>query len=96
MIAAAGRMSPAGAGIRPNFMPALCPSEVPVKLDDGWLGKLALEKVLGTPKAMSVEEIDEVVAMFVRGAVVARDAGFKGCQIHGTLLNDCLETSGLF
>ncbi|KAH9834380.1 NADPH dehydrogenase [Teratosphaeria destructans] len=32
---------------------------------------------------MTVEEIDEVVANFVHGAVVAREAGFKGCQIHG-------------
>lgn len=78
-----GRMSPAGAGIRPAGMAPLCPSAVPVALGDSWLDKLALEKVLGTPKAMSVEEIDEVVAMFVRGAVVARDAGFAGCQLHG-------------
>ena len=78
-----GRMSPAGAGIRPKDMQALCPSEVAVELGDTWLDKLALDKVLGTPKAMSHEEIDEVVGMFVRGAVVARDAGFQGCQIHG-------------
>ncbi|TKA50510.1 hypothetical protein B0A55_11920, partial [Friedmanniomyces simplex] len=78
-----GRMSPAGAGIRPKEMRALCPSEVPVQLGDTWLDKLALEKVLGTPKAMTVEDIDEVVGMFVRGAVVAREAGFAGCQLHG-------------
>lgn len=78
-----GRMSPAGAGNRPADMPALCPSSVPVKLGDGWLDKLALDKVLGTPKEMTVEEIDEAVENFVRGAVVARDAGFAGSQIHG-------------
>jgi 2,4-dienoyl-CoA reductase-like NADH-dependent reductase (Old Yellow Enzyme family) len=78
-----GRMSPAGAGNRPSDMRALCPSEVPVKLGDGWLDKFALEKVLGCPKAMSMEEIDEAVENFVRGAVVARDAGFAGCQLHG-------------
>ncbi|KAK0254486.1 hypothetical protein B0A54_13004 [Friedmanniomyces endolithicus] len=78
-----GRMSPAGAGIRPKEMRALCPSEVPVQLGDTWLDKLALDKVLGTPKAMTVEDIDEVVGMFVRGAVVARDAGFAGAQLHG-------------
>jgi 2,4-dienoyl-CoA reductase-like NADH-dependent reductase (Old Yellow Enzyme family) len=76
-------MSPAGAGNRPADMRALCPSEVPVKLGDGWLDKLALDKVLGTPKAMTVEEIDDAVENFVRGAVVARDAGFAGCQLHG-------------
>ncbi|TKA28089.1 hypothetical protein B0A54_16061 [Friedmanniomyces endolithicus] len=78
-----GRMSPAGAGIRPKEMRALCPSEVPVQLGDTWLDKLALDKVLGTPKAMTIEDVDEVVGMFVRGAVVARDAGFAGAQLHG-------------
>lgn len=77
-----GRMSPAGAGNRPADMRALCPSEVPVKLGDGWLDKLALQKVLGTPKAMTVAEIDEVVSCFLRGAVVAKAAGFAGCQLH--------------
>ena len=76
-------MSPAGAGIRPKEMRALCPSEVPVQLGDTWLDKLALDKVLGTPKAMTIEDVDEVVGMFVRGAVVARDAGFAGAQLHG-------------
>lgn len=82
-IAHPGRMSPAGAGIRPAGTPALCPSEVPVELGDTWLDKLALSKVLGTPKAMSLEDIDEVVGMFLRAAIVARDAGFAGAQIHG-------------
>ncbi|EME43373.1 hypothetical protein DOTSEDRAFT_72697 [Dothistroma septosporum NZE10] len=78
-----GRMSPVGAGNRSADMQPLCPSSVPVKLGDSWLDKLALDKVLGTPKAMTHEEIDEAVENFVRGAVVARAAGFSGCQIHG-------------
>ena len=60
-----GRMSPAGAGNRPADMPALCPSSVPVRLGETWLDKLAVQKVLGTPKAMSLEEIDEAVANWV-------------------------------
>ncbi|KAK5140969.1 hypothetical protein LTR04_002779, partial [Oleoguttula sp. CCFEE 6159] len=78
-----GRMSPAGAGVRPADMPAICPSSVPVKLGDSWLDRMALDKVLGTPRAMTHEDIDAVVADWVRGAVVAREAGFKGCQLHG-------------
>lgn len=35
-----GRMSPAGAGMRPSTMQTLCPSSVPVKLGDTWLDKL--------------------------------------------------------
>lgn len=78
-----GRMSPAGAGERPPDMRTLCPSEVPVKLGVGWLDKVALDAMLGTPKAMSLQEIDAVVAGWTRGAIVAREAGFAGCQIHG-------------
>lgn len=35
-----GRMSPAGAGMRPPDQPTLCPSSVPVRLGDSWLDKL--------------------------------------------------------
>lgn len=78
-----GRMSPAGAGIRPSDMQPLCPSEVPVELGDTWLDKMAIGTVLGVPRAMTVEEIDDVVEKWVHGATVARDAGFAGCQLHG-------------
>lgn len=81
-------MSPAGAGIRPAGMRAICPSEVPVKLGETWLDKMALDKVLGTPKEMTVEEIDQAVAEWVRGAVVAKEAGFAGCQLHGRLRSE--------
>lgn len=80
-----GRMSPAGAGNRPADMPALCPSAVPVALPgaDSLLDKYALGKLLGTPKAMTLAEIDDVVAMFRHGARVAHAAGFDGIQLHG-------------
>lgn len=78
-----GRMSPAGAGIRPAGMRPLCPSEVPVNMGDGWMDKFMVEKALGTPKAMSLQEIDEVVEMFKNGALVSKEAGFAGIQIHG-------------
>ncbi|KAK5118581.1 hypothetical protein LTR85_008046 [Meristemomyces frigidus] len=78
-----GRMSAAGAGVRPADMPTMCPSSVPVVLGDTWLDKLALDKVLGTPKAMTIEEIDNVVELFKHGARVAHTAGFQGIQLHG-------------
>lgn len=78
-----GRMSKAGAGIRPADMPTMCPSSVPVQLGDTWLDKLALDKFLGTPKAMTIEEIDNVVELFKHGARVAHTAGFSGIQLHG-------------
>lgn len=78
-----GRMSPAGAGNRASDMPALCPSSVPVELGDNWLDKMAIQAVLGTPKAMTLPEIDEAVADWKRGADAAAIAGFKGIQLHG-------------
>lgn len=78
-----GRMSPAGAGVGRGDLPTQCPSSVPVHLGDTWLDKLALDKVLGTPKAMTPQEIDEAVANWIRGARVAKEAGFAGVQLHG-------------
>lgn len=82
-IAHPGRMSPAGAGMRPTGTPPLCPSSVPVKLGDTWLDKVALDKILPTPKTVTIQDIDAVVADFVRGAMVAKEAGFAGAQLHG-------------
>ncbi|KAH9223942.1 hypothetical protein DL95DRAFT_484754 [Leptodontidium sp. 2 PMI_412] len=78
-----GRMSPTGAGNRPADMPAICPSSVPVKLSDKWLEKLAIQSLLGTPKAMTIPEIDQAVKDWKRGAHLAKAAEFKGIQLHG-------------
>lgn len=78
-----GRMAPAGAGNRPSDLANLCPSSVPVKLGDTWLDKLAVSQLLGTPKAMTLPEIDSAVEDWKRGALVAKAAGFKGIQLHG-------------
>jgi len=64
-------------------MPPLCPSSVTVDLGDKWLEKMAIQTLLGTPKAMTVQEIDQVVEDWKRGADVAATAGFKGIQLHG-------------
>jgi len=76
-------MSPAGAGNRPADMPAICPSSVPVKLSDKWLEKLAIQSLLGTPKAMTVPVDHQVAEDWKRGARVPKAAGFKGIQLHG-------------
>lgn len=78
-----GRMSPIGAGNRPANMSPLCASSVPVDLGDTWLEKMAIQALLGTPKAMTITEIDQAVADWKRGAHFAQAAGFKGIQLHG-------------
>lgn len=77
-----GRMSPAGAGIRPANMAPICPSSVPVGMGDRWVDKKAVELVLGTPRAATLQDIDEAINAFVVGAQVALTAGFAGIQIH--------------
>jgi len=47
------------------------------------MGAQGVDKLLGTPKEMSLAEIDEVVAAWVHGAIVSLKAGFAGCQLHG-------------
>ena len=39
--------------------------------------------MLGTPRAATLKDIDNLVQGFVHGATVAMKAGFAGCQLHG-------------
>jgi 2,4-dienoyl-CoA reductase-like NADH-dependent reductase (Old Yellow Enzyme family) len=80
-----GRMSPKGAGLRPDDMPPICPSSVPVQLGDRWIDKKAIEMMIGTPREATLQDIDEAVEAFVVGAKVAEAAGFKGVQIHAAV-----------
>lgn len=42
-----------------------------------------MDAVLGTPREATLEDIDDVVAAWVHGARLAKEAGFAGCQLHG-------------
>ncbi len=42
-----------------------------------------LEKVFNTPRALTHEEILEIIERFGRSAALAKQAGFSGVQIHG-------------
>jgi 2,4-dienoyl-CoA reductase-like NADH-dependent reductase (Old Yellow Enzyme family) len=64
-------------------MSNLCPSSVPVNLGDKWFDKMAIQAILGTPKAMTLTEINEIVADCKRGADVVAAVGFAGIQLHG-------------
>lgn len=54
-----------------------------VSIAGGLPSDQALDAVLGTPREATLEDIDFAVASWVRGAVLAREAGFAGCQLHG-------------
>lgn len=54
----------------------------------------AVSKILGIPKAMTLEEIDSVVEMWKHATRVAQAAGFDGIQLHaahGFLLSQFLS-----
>lgn len=87
-----GRMSPKGAGIRPDDLQPICPSSVPVELGDRWIDKKAVELALGTPREATLADIDEAVEAFVIGAKVAEAAGFAGIQIHGAVRSTSLSS----
>ena len=38
---------------------------------------------MGTPREATLDDIDAVVAAWVHGARLAKEAGFAGCQLHG-------------
>lgn len=72
----------------PNFIckQPVAPSAIP--LENG------LEKGFNTPRALSEEEILEIITKFARSAELAKQAGFTGVQIHsahGYLLNQFLS-----
>lgn len=78
-----GRQSPVGAGNRGFFAKALAPSEVPLSFGPGVLATLLRKLVFGSPKAMSTEEINEVIDQFVKASVHIYNSGFKGIELHG-------------
>jgi 2,4-dienoyl-CoA reductase-like NADH-dependent reductase (Old Yellow Enzyme family) len=65
----AGRQSPRRLSKQP-----VAPSVVPMK---------GFANVFGTPRALTSDEIEALVARFATAAVVAKRAGFDGVQLHG-------------
>ncbi|WPH03986.1 Hypothetical protein R9X50_00686900 [Acrodontium crateriforme] len=73
---------------------AMGPSAVALNIGNGIIAQLARWLVFGTPKAMTVEEIQIVVKQFASAAKLASDAGFKGVELHaahGYLLSQFLS-----
>ncbi|KAL6880750.1 FMN-linked oxidoreductase [Trichoderma novae-zelandiae] len=91
-----GRQSPAKTGTRGFFEKSIAPSPTPLHLGDGILAKLASAFVFGTPREMTVEDIQRVVSQFAETAKLAAEAGFAGVELHaahGYLLSQFLNPS---
>ncbi|EGY23372.1 hypothetical protein VD0002_g3026 [Verticillium dahliae] len=78
-----GRQSPPGAGDRSFFAKTLAPSAVPLRLGDDPISRALSAIAFGTPKAMSVDEIKDVIRRFAETARITAEAGFQGVQVHG-------------
>lgn len=77
-----GRQSPLGAGTRGFWGKTLAPSAVPLQLGPGLVARAISALVFGTPKAMSEDEIREVVDKFAAAARLAAESGFDGVELH--------------
>ncbi|KAF2679347.1 putative FMN binding oxidoreductase [Lentithecium fluviatile CBS 122367] len=89
-----GRQSPAASGTRSFFAKSIAPSAVGMHLGPGVLDWVLSKVLFGTPREMTVSEIDEVVQQFAAAAKLAWESGFKGVQIHaahGFLLTQFLS-----
>jgi 2,4-dienoyl-CoA reductase-like NADH-dependent reductase (Old Yellow Enzyme family) len=77
-----GRQSTRGSGRSP-FTPSKSASAVPLNAGgNGIISKAVSRLMFGTPKEMSLRDIDIVVESFVQGARVSKEAGFEGVQLH--------------
>ncbi|KAH7234104.1 hypothetical protein B0J15DRAFT_571702 [Fusarium solani] len=77
-----GRQSPLGAGTKSFWTKNLAPSAVPLDLGSDLVSRLASCVVFGTPKEMTLEDIETVIQRFANAARIAAAAGFDGVEIH--------------
>jgi 2,4-dienoyl-CoA reductase-like NADH-dependent reductase (Old Yellow Enzyme family) len=78
-----GRQSPAGAGKRGFFAKPIAPSAVALQMGPGIVAKAITALLFGTPREMSVSDIETVVKQFAKSARLAAASGFAGVEIHG-------------
>lgn len=69
-------------GYRSFMEKSIAPSAVALNFPGGFWARVLGRLIMGTPRAMTMEDIDLVVQQFVEGAVLMYKAGFKGIQLH--------------
>lgn len=80
-------------GKRGFLAKTIAPSAVPLSLGDSCIATVSRALVFGTPQAMTLEQIDNLVAQFTRAAKLAVEARFDGVEIHAAREHDpCTES----
>ncbi|KAI4952989.1 hypothetical protein J4E86_006526 [Alternaria arbusti] len=85
-----GRQSPLGAGSKGLFEKNIAPSPIALQFEDNIWAKTAQKLIFGTPREMTVAEIEDVVKRHADAAKFLSEAGFDGVELHaahGYLLN---------
>ena len=77
-----GRQSMAGAGRRSLLAKTIAPSAVPMRVGTGFIAWLATAIAFGTPREMTLVDIEEVIGLFRDAAKTAYKAGFSGIELH--------------
>ena len=80
----------------PSFLDGQPPVSASAIAARGHVSLLRPERPYPVPRALSLEEIPEIIAAYRRGAVNAKAAGFDGVEIHGAngyLLDQFLQDS---
>ncbi|KAF2187727.1 flavin oxidoreductase [Zopfia rhizophila CBS 207.26] len=78
-----GRQSPVKSGDRGFFDKTIAPSAVALNIGNGILERQLVALLFGTPREMTINDIQEVVGQFVAAAKLAYETGFKGVELHG-------------
>jgi 2,4-dienoyl-CoA reductase-like NADH-dependent reductase (Old Yellow Enzyme family) len=77
-----GRQSPIFAGTKGFLEKNLAPSAVPLDFGPSLISRAIRSLVFGTPKEMTVDDIQNVITQFGNSAKLAAESGFRGVEIH--------------
>lgn len=88
-----GRQGMSWCGKQGIFSKSIAPSAIPLDMGSDMISNLLRALMFGTPREMTVREIQDVVARFAKAAKLCAETGFAGIQIHaahGYLLSSYL------
>ena len=60
----------------------VAPSPVPLNLGQDLIACTARTLIFGTPRELTIQEIEDIIGRFVDAAKLAHEAGFKGVELH--------------